>query len=310
MNEDNPTPPDDSADEIDDELRLAVPIEPQLPKLEDYVDPHELETETAEPLEPRSEPTLGEQSVEEQWFSRAAPSAFGFFLQSDVILRLVGLVIACALVIYTGGTSIQLAMADGHGVDGIIQLVGSMALWLVTIAVTIPWIAVTSIFGLTILQSTAAGEDSVRGWPEGPWLEWLAPAWSVIIPLLSTVVPAAYVAYHLAVPAPLVWIYVPGVPYLLFPIVFLSMTNANSLLVPLSSDVIKSFRDRPGAWLLFYFESGFLVMVAMSALISCMWLVYVAGWLITAFPAAVATMASIFLYFRLLGRLTRRVTLS
>ena len=310
MNKENPKLSDSYPDGTDNEMRLADAVEPRLPKLEDYVDPHELETATDDALSSRSESILEEPSLEEQWFSQTTPSAFDFFLQSDVIIRLLSLAVVCALVIYMSAKSIQLGMAGGGRIEVIFQLVGRMALWLATIAVTIPWLAVTSVYGLTILKSTAAGEDRVSGWPERPWLEWLPSAWSVIVPLLSTVLPAAYIAYHLAVPMPFAWFYVPGIPYFLFAIVFLSMTNANSLLAPISRNVMRSFRDRPGAWLLFYFESGFLLMTAMSILISCIWLSYVTGWFIAAFSASLTTVATVFLYFRLLGRLTRRINLS
>ena len=307
-----PTLPEKSAKTIlvendpDDELKLSEPTVPLRPKLEDFVDENEIAS-TAKELGDRPIPDRSKEgTLEKQWFSHETPSVFSIYLQQKFLVRLCWLACPLTIATFTGVTAVHLWQIEPASV---LQLASSVAFLLGTVLLAIPWLTLTSVHGLSILVDTANGQEQIESWPQGPWLKWIAQAWIVVAPLVTTTTPAVAVAYWLQWKPPSLWCVLFGIPWLLFPIILLSILNANSLFVLITDDVIAKSLRHPGAWLLHYCEAVFLGVVTLSLMITCNWLAVPFGWFITAFLLAIVVMASTFLYFRLLGRLARRLSL-
>jgi len=296
-------------EDLDDELKLSDPIVPLRPKLEDFVHETGIDDTVDKSGDVRNPDRDDESTVEKQWFSHETPSALGIYLQRGVLTRLCLLTFPLALAMFFGVIAIRLGQAEAEGISGVVQLVLSLVLMLLSTLLAVPWLAVTSVYGLSLLVDTAMGHEQVEGWPEGPWSEWITQAWTVVVPLFGTAVPAAALAYWLEWKAAGLWLVLGGIPCMLFPIFLLSMLTANSLLVVVALDVIQHSARHPGAWLLHYCEAAFLGVVALSLLIACNWLVGPFGWFCTSFLLATVITATTFLYFRLLGRLARRLSL-
>jgi DNA-directed RNA polymerase subunit RPC12/RpoP len=163
------------------------------------------------------------------------------------------------------------------------------------------WTGVFFINLLVILGDTAAGADNVEHWPDPyAFLDWAG----------STLFAIDSLALSLAAGNGLGWLLsragLPGgyatvaVPLVLFPVVLLSMLEVNSPWVPLSRTVCRSLVRNWRAWIGFYLEAILLLAASGGMVIAAL----LPGRLLLAIPAAALTMvASLMIYFRLLGRL-------
>jgi len=162
----------------------------------------------------------------------------------------------------------------------------------------------TAACGICILESTAAGLDKIEAWPEPHWKEWMGQllylGWIGAIPLV--------VSFGLAklaglAGAPVEWV-LAGALFVLFPVALLSSLEANSIWVPLTLPILKSFVRWWWGWLLFYLLTA-LVAAGLAAIF-----VFAEEsaqeWLLLAIGPLFA--AAVFIYFRLLGRLAWRMT--
>ena len=160
------------------------------------------------------------------------------------------------------------------------------------------FVVVLSANCLSILLDTAAGNDRIENWPSDVFLDWMGDCLYVVAGLAVSIMPGGLAASLIS--GGYAW----GVvglasALLLFPIVLLSMLEADSPLTPLSSRVMRSMPTVWQRWLCFYALTIPLTFVVAGLLV---WLVVRGdGWLIPA--AAVLLIASVMIYFRLLGRL-------
>lgn len=163
------------------------------------------------------------------------------------------------------------------------------------------WAGVFSINLLTILGDTAAGADDVEHWPDPyGFLDWAGSTFFVINSLALTAAAGNGVEWLLGqaeLPGEYALV---GVPLVLFPLVLLSMLEVNSPFVPLSKTVCRSLVRNWRAWIGFHVETILLLAAAGGIVIAAL----LPGSLLLAIPAAALTgVASLMIYFRLLGRL-------
>lgn len=168
-------------------------------------------------------------------------------------------------------------------------------------AVVLPiWVWVASAYGMTILRETSCGIDAVKDWPRVLTVEGLGEISFIATGVILALLPGVLLSplwNRLEVPTP--W----GVgvcAMLLFPMILLSMLEANSPTHCASWDMWKSLILGWRAWLLFHLTTfaAALALVGLGSIvlprIGRAWGVVVVG-----VVAALAWMV----YFRLLGRL-------
>jgi hypothetical protein len=154
-----------------------------------------------------------------------------------------------------------------------------------------------------IVQDTAAGQKRVESWPSLSFFEWMGDAFV----LLAAAFVAAAPALLLMSPG-LMFLKYPGliVPgavlislWALFPIVFLSMADAGSIVAIASPKILGSLGRSGERWFLFYFVSILLAFGAYFAIA----VMLEAQTPIIVPVCCVALIAGLFVYSRWLGRL-------
>ena len=171
------------------------------------------------------------------------------------------------------------------------------------------WLVVASAFLLSILQDSAAGNEKVENWPDVIFLDWIADCLYVAVSLFVAGAIGVGLAWLCGGVGPGTWVFIPLSLYLFFPVVQLSTLELQSPLLPLSPIVLRSLFTSWTAWAVFYIETGLLgaTFVGLLALVRLI----VASvkepglqlLLLGVFTVAAAFVASLFLYYRLLGRL-------
>jgi DNA-directed RNA polymerase subunit M/transcription elongation factor TFIIS len=161
--------------------------------------------------------------------------------------------------------------------------------------------AYAAVTGLRILQDTAAGLEKVESWPDLAFLDWCLEALYVAVAFAYSMTPGILVSWSMGKMG-----ISPSVGYLvsmvslfaLFPIVLLSLMEADALTAPLTKPIMQSLQKERSHWVVFYLESVAILII-----------VLVAGSLIyleSLFALFLATSIWSFCwmtYFRLLGRL-------
>jgi len=153
--------------------------------------------------------------------------------------------------------------------------------------------------GLQVFEDTAAGSQQITSWPDPNWREW---TWALMQQVyVAFMVFAA--AFGLGKAAGLtgggMYLLIGSMELLLFPVAFLSVLEANSLLVLISPSVAWTLLSKPASWGTFY-----ALITAMSALwygvlyFGC-GLGLIVGMLLNGFLFG----TFVLIYFRLLGRL-------
>ncbi|MBI3862170.1 MAG: hypothetical protein HY290_09775 [Planctomycetia bacterium] len=172
-------------------------------------------------------------------------------------------------------------------------------IWLVFFTVSY-----SSACSLHVLESTAAGLDQIEAWPEPNWRDWMAEmmylGWIAAIPAAISY-GVALLAATKGVP---VFITVPSVLFVIYPISLLSALEANSIWVPLTLPIVKSLFRWWWCWLLFYGLAG-LVIGGLVAGATYLIVSSLDGFLLALGPLLAAAPL---IYFRLLGRLAWRMT--
>ena len=199
------------------------------------------------------------------------------------------------------GWSMGSRIGPGAGIAAAGPAVLSMLFQVLAGTLAVCWAGVFFINLLTILGDTSAGADEVGQWPEAAaFVDWAGSTFFVINSLALSVLAGKGLGWLLdQVRLPGGYAMV-GVPVVLFPWLLLSMLEANSPLVPISKAVCGSLLRKWRAWLGFYMETIPLLLAIGASAIAAMLL----GSLLLAIPVlAMATVASLMIYFRLLGRL-------
>lgn len=158
---------------------------------------------------------------------------------------------------------------------------------------------ILSVKCLAILGDTSRGHDAVVSWPEGTYLDWIGEFFFVANGMAVATLPGVLIGKLLAASVGLsIWWIVPVGTAVMFPIVLLSMLEANSPMMPLSWHVWRSLVRVWRAWGCFYIETTLLA-VAVLGLILGVW--QLNRWLAIPVGSA-ALVAAAMIYFRLLGR--------
>jgi hypothetical protein len=161
------------------------------------------------------------------------------------------------------------------------------------------WAAVAFSYGVAIVRDTAEGSRRVESWPDGPFIDWIGDCLYVVNALALSALPAL----AFLVPG---WPHGPGTLLIVtmclllpFPVLLLSMFEADSSLVPISPAVWRSMIDAWWAWGAFYIETAVLCVAVgwflRESVLALRWLALV--------PDAFLLVAAMMIYFRLLGRL-------
>ena len=196
----------------------------------------------------------------------------------------------------------------------IVSAAAAVVMMLVFLPVLVCW--------LKILENTVQGEDEADYHPDGGLfavLDWVGETFYLIVAVCLSAMPAFLVADFASLPTDqLAWRLAPSLAAsLLFPLVLLSMLEANSPLMPFSKPIWSSLFSLPGTWCLFYLLATALVGCA-GACADAVWMLTARDWT----PAVIALTIALILafvnfstiYFRLLGRLgwvlTQRVTVN
>ena len=176
--------------------------------------------------------------------------------------------------------------------------------WLITVF-TLPIIFVILVIVLVasfaIMMATANGHDQIDEWPTMDPSEWFDTMGAVLSAMAVTVAPIGLLAFLFGFSNTLVLGLSLAAMFSMFPIVLLSMLDAQSMTGIVSPTVIKSINHRGEDWGTFYLLSAFLLLVTIGLL------VYLSG---TSFGMGVfgcLIVAVFFVYFTLLGRLARGI---
>lgn len=164
---------------------------------------------------------------------------------------------------------------------------------------TLGFIVVTAPSLLAILVDTAAGNDQVENWPEGPFVDWAFNGFYILNALAVSMLPPAGLAWLASGEGFDSLLSAVISAFFLFPIVLVSMFERGSAMLPFSLPILRSLWSGFWAWALFYVETGLLLPFASILALQVAVFVGPLG-LVLAVPLLVATLI---VYFRLLGRL-------
>jgi DNA-directed RNA polymerase subunit RPC12/RpoP len=189
----------------------------------------------------------------------------------------------------------------GAGMAGLGPMIVGLMFTSMAVCMAVAWFAVMSVNLLAIVWDTAAGNDIVESWPDAfGFIDWAGSTFFVI----NSAALAALAGLGLG------WLMdcgnLPGwsariaVPLALFPPLLISMLEMNSATAPFSPAVCRSLVSNWRAWVGFYLETTFLLAAAGGVLAA----VPLPGKpLLEMFLAAAVIVATLMIYFRLLGRL-------
>lgn len=155
--------------------------------------------------------------------------------------------------------------------------------------------------GMTVLEETANGTQSIEDWPEPDWREWMATL--INVAFLALVAQAMVVGIELVLgPRLSSWMLSLGLIYALFPIIILSSLAAGSIFYPLTRPVLGAIARFPHYWILYYLLSAGLTAATVTLIVASVQVSLFAAPLWCG--AAVA--AFVLIQARLLGRLAWR----
>jgi len=203
----------------------------------------------------------------------------------------------------------------------VVYVLGSLAIWTMVNAskggkfmifaagAAVGFMIVTVIGGtfisvslLAVLQESSDGSDKVMAWPDLNFIDWMFDCLYVVLALFYSVTPGMLIASALSCAGAPPWLtgsltFVGF--FVLFPIVQLSLLEGASLGTPFTTPIIDSLRDQPRLWLTFYAITGAMILT-----------VGMGGMFVPVDSSLAVLLVSIvwafclFVYFRLLGRLT------
>ena len=190
------------------------------------------------------------------------------------------------------------ASARGAGYGSIGPWIVAMTLGGATMFCAVAWAAVMAVNFLTVLRDTSYGYDKIEESSSEGFIDWIGDAFYVLNALAISVLPSlAIEQVRVALDWP-VWFCVLLGPWLVFPIVLLSMLETDSPLNPFSPAVLRSLFGARWLWATFYLETALLL--------AGFWFLSMAlcaAPLLALFVIPGLLVALLLLYARLLGRL-------
>ena len=187
-------------------------------------------------------------------------------------------------------------LGPGYGSIGaaILVVLASAAAMFFAVA----WAAVMAVGFLIVLRDTSYGYDKIEESSNEGFIDWIADAFYVLNALAISMLPSlAIEQVRVALDWP-VWFCVLLGPWLVFPIVLLSMLETDSPLNPFSPAVLRSLLGARWLWGMFYLETALLV-----AGFGSLSTVLCTAPLLAFFAIPVLLVALLMIYARLLGRL-------
>jgi len=227
---------------------------------------------------------------------------FGFPAYRNSWPRWVGLSLGLMAPLLLGQLAVKLAMVPAGPWAGAIPWIASMVLCGLAFLLGLMWSVVAFVSCLSILRDTAYGCHDIENWPEAVFQDWVGEFFFLIGSLGVSVLPGLVIGRVLESAGiagwPSVWISI----VLVFPVSLLAMLETNSPLSPFSLPVWRSLLYAWWAWGLFYVETTVLIAALGGLGLLAAIYVPVMGMVLAA-PLLVATLM---IYFRLLGRLAWR----
>jgi hypothetical protein len=228
---------------------------------------------------------------------------FSFPFRLQVLPVTIGLALVFTVVLGVVKIAREL-MESGALFAPVVCMVAAVVVAVVLVASLVCW--------FKILENTIQGEDDADYRPEGglfAFIDWIGETFYVIIAISVSSMPIFLIADVLGIhsQAALTWYLLPvlaaAVP---FPVVLLSMLEANSPLMPYSRPIWSSLISMPTTWLAFYSLSLVLVGCAAGASLAA-WHLTSHDWTAVVILAEIllvfCVVAALTAYFRLLGRL-------
>ena len=153
---------------------------------------------------------------------------------------------------------------------------------------------------LAIIETTALGYDKMERWPDFEIIGWLGAALYFINALAICCMPIGLIAMA----SQQNWLTFLSVPvvFIFFPLVFMSMLDNASPMVPYSRFIRSSVTHVKGAWIKFYVQAAIIFGLLIATHIGAA-LLYPSMGIVTAYLATLVTVALGVVYVRLMGRL-------
>jgi len=189
--------------------------------------------------------------------------------------------------------------------SGIAQL-AALLLMLAAALLAVTLVAAASACFLTIVQDTAAGHDKVEPWPGVPITDWMRDVFYVVNGLLSAALPGILLGGIFMCLGGSVRSAIYGgtlSSLALFPVFLISMITEGSCFAIASPAVWSTLRTAWRLWGVFYLLSAGL---ALLLFVLTRWLA--SGEFFLNGLSSAAAVAVAMIYFRLLGRLARRLS--
>jgi len=220
------------------------------------------------------------------------PGVLNFPFYSGCRSRLLSMTVMGTVALMTGTYGIGATGSLGGAIAGICAIVLAFVL-------SVGASTVMSVFLLRVLGDTAEGSDAIENLPDAVWIDSILESLFIFNSLAISAIPGFVIGLIVSRGhAPQIGSV--GI-FLLFPIVLLSMQEANSATQVLSLSVARSLVRVWWAWTTFYVLTAFLLLAAGTLSDLMMQLPMVIGLLLSVGALVYCAMV----YFRILGRLTR-----
>lgn len=161
------------------------------------------------------------------------------------------------------------------------------------------WLASASASLLTVLQETAHGVDAIEDWPDAMFLDWMFQGFFLLTSTVASMMPGLAIAWALGYTSLAKGALLAASSFAFYPIILLSMLEADSPIMPWSPPILASLFRKWWAWAIFYLETAvLLVAIEVLDLLAAR-----SGRLSLVLIMVPVAVAGLFVYFRLLGRL-------